>query len=91
MGHTNEQLPVESDGARWLRMLDREDIIGTSFTLKDGKVISAEDFTEACPEDACNMLYAMEQLGPEHPLYQQNLPMAKHILETYFGARLPQN
>lgn len=91
MSNPNEQLPVESDGARWLRMLDRGDVIGTSFTLKDGRVLLAEDFTEGCPNDACNMLYAMEQLGPEHPLYQQNLPMAKHILETYFGAPPPKN
>ncbi len=87
----NEQLPLESDGARWLKMLGRGDLIGESFTLKDGRVISAEDFPEACPEDASNMLYAMEQFGPDHQLYKDNLPMAKHILETYFGAPPPKN
>lgn len=88
MPMTHERLPTpqEKDGARWLRMLGRPELIGTNFTLKDGSHMMAEDFPDACPEDGVNMLYALEQLGPDHPLYIANFPTAQHLIEVYFGA-----
>lgn len=77
--------PEEPDGVRWLKMLGRGDLIGSMCTLKDGRVVAAQDFADACPEYAIDMLYAMEQLGPEHPLYIENEPTAQHAIESYLG------
>ena len=86
MTHETAPLVPEPDGVRWLKMLDREALIGSHFTLKDGTVLKAEDFAAACPDYAIDLLYVMEQLGPDHEEFKENYAGAQHAVDVYLGA-----
>lgn len=84
MKHTPEQFPPEPDGVRWLKMFNRDDLIGKEVTLPSGRTIMAEDFP-SLSKDGANTMYVLEQLGPDHPLYAKHYPIAQEYLEKYFG------
>ena len=87
MLHETAPSTPEPDGIRWLKMLDRESLIGSEFTLKDGTVVKAEDFALACPEYAVNLLYVMEKLGPQDEVFTDNFAGAQHAVDLYLGVR----
>ncbi len=73
------------EGERWLEMIGRGDFIGRTVTLRDGRTIQAEHFTEVCGDEAHQIFTGIESSSPEDPLHQESIEVAQLMLDGHFG------
>ena len=86
---TPEAPQPKSQGEHWLDMIGYGHLKGQPTLFKiDGRPVLAEDVHQLCGEHAIPMFLALErskqELGPDHPEYQEDLAAARELIDMHF-------